>query len=378
MKIKKIAAIFTCLMLVLCCIPIYADEINSVTSYILIEARTGTVLEEKDSQRELNCGYLSKLMSLLIIAEDIETGKYKLDDVLTAPNAVTGTKGSVVWLEAGDKMTVEELLKSVIIGNANDALTVLAVASQQNIENFTSEMNRRAFDLGLRNTVFMSPHGYYNEKEYTTAHDMAIICSELSRYEFLEPYFKTWRDFVKEGQTELVNENTLSRTYKSHLGYKAANSEQSGYCIAEAGISDDGNKFIAVVLGAEDEDRMFSTAKKLVNKGFNEYKVTVPGFLDELLMPMKVKQGVDSAVELELKSQNSIVIPRNVSELSNVVVLPQFVSAPIKRGQKIGCIGFYNKDTLVYETEIIAKNDVDKTSMLFVFKKMLLNLLKKC
>lgn len=378
MKIKKITAIFTCLMLVLCCIPIYADEINSVSSYILIEARTGTVLEEKDSQKELNCGYLSKLMSLLIIAEDIETGKYKLNDILTAPNAVTGTKGSVVWLEAGDKMTVEELLKSVIIGNANDALTVLAVASQQNIENFTSEMNRRAFDLGLRNTVFMSPHGYYNEKEYTTAHDMAIICSELSRYEFLEPYFKTWRDFVKEGQTELVNENTLSRTYKSHLGYKAAHSEQSGYCIAEAGISDDGNKFIAVVLGAEDEDRMFSTAKKLVNKGFNEYKVTVPGFLDELLMPMKVKQGVDSAVELELKSQNSIVIPRNVSELSNVVVLPQFVSAPIKRGQKIGCIGFYNKDTLVYETEIIAKNDVDKTSMLFVFKKMLLNLLKKC
>ena len=315
---------------------------------------------------------------MLIIAEDIETGKYKLDDVLTAPNAVTGTKGSVVWLEAGDKMTVEELLKSVIIGNANDALTVLAVASQQNIEKFTSEMNRRAFDLGLRNTVFMSPHGYYNEKEYTTAHDMAIICSELSRYEFLEPYFKTWRDFVKEGQTELVNENTLSRTYKSHLGYKAAHSEQSGYCIAEAGISDDGNKFIAVVLGADDEDTMFSTAKKLVNKGFNEYKVTVPGFLDELLMPMKVKHGVDSAVELELKSQNSIVIPRNVSELSNVVVLPQFVSAPIKRKQKIGCIGFYNKDTLVYETEIIAKNDVDKTSMLFVFKKMLLNLLKKC
>ena len=86
MKVKKITAIFTCLMLVLCCIPIYADEINSVTSYILIEARTGTVLEEKDSQRELNCGYLSKLMSLLIIAEDIETGKYKLDDVLTAPN----------------------------------------------------------------------------------------------------------------------------------------------------------------------------------------------------------------------------------------------------------------------------------------------------
>lgn len=378
MKIKKITAIFTCLMLVLCCIPIYADEINSVSSYILIEARTGTVLEEKDSQKELNCGYLSKLMSLLIIAEDIETGKYKLDDVLTAPNAVTGTKGSVVWLEAGDKMTVEELLKSVIIGNANDALTVLAVASQQNIENFTSEMNRRAFDLGLRNTVFMSPHGYYNEKEYTTAHDMAIICSELSRYEFLEPYFKTWRDFLKEGKTELVNENTLSRTYKSHLGYKAAHSEQSGYCIAEAGISNDGNKFIAVVLGADDEDTMFSTAKKLVNKGFNEYKVTVPGFLDELLLPMKVKHGVDSAVELELKSQNSIVIPRNVSELSNVVVLPQFVSAPIKRGQKIGCIGFYNKDTLVYETEIIAKNDVDKTSMLFVFKKMLLNLLKKC
>lgn len=209
------------------------EEALAASSYILIESNTKTVLEEYNSSKRLNAGYLNKLMALLIIAEDIASGKYTLDTELTASQSVSGIKGSVVWLEPGDKMNVEELLKSVIIGNANDALSVLAERSSGSVDEFVMQMNSRAFDLGLRNTAYFSPYGYYDEREYTTAYDIAIICSELSKYDFLQPYFKTWRDFVRNGTVELVNENTLSRTYQYHAGFKAVHSEESGYCIAE-------------------------------------------------------------------------------------------------------------------------------------------------
>lgn len=374
---RKIFLIFTACLIAITGFSAIKPEAEEFSAYILIEAETQTILEEENSDVKLNCGYLSKLMSLIVIADAIETGKFSLTDTLTAPSAVSGLKGSVIWLEQGDKLSVDELLKAVIIGNANDALATLAVASHQTIEDFTSEMNSRAFDIGLRKTAFYSPFGYYNEKEHTTAHDLALICSELSHYDFLESYFKIWRDFIKDGSTELVSENTLIRTYKNHIGFKAAHSEQSGYCIAEGGISDDGNRFIAVILGADSEETSFSLAKKLLNKAFTQYKVSVTGFPDEFLIPINVKNGTESAAELELKSQSSIVIPKGTYELTNKVILPDYISAPVKKGQKIGSIGFYNKDTLVYETDIIVKDSVPKADFGFVFKRMLSNLFKK-
>lgn len=378
-KLKNLAGMLSAWVIMVVCagsrMTVYAEEYNA-QAYILIEAGTGTVLEEKNADARLNAGYLSKLMALLLIAEDIETGKYSAGTELTASQSVYGTKGAVIWLEPGDKLSVEELLKGAVIGNANDAITVLAERSEGTVEDFTARMNSRAFDLGLRDTAFYSPYGYYDEREYTTAHDLAVICSELFRYDFMQPYFKTWRDFIREGQTELVNENTLSRTYDRHAGFKAAHSDESGYCIAECGKDEEGTAYIAVVLGAPDEDSMYAAAKGLVKSGFSGYKVTTPGFLDELLRPVKVKNGVDSAVEVCLKSQSTVVVPKGVSELSNVIVIPDYLSAPLRKGQKIGTAAFYNGDTLVYETDIVVKNDVKKLTYGYILRKMLLNLIE--
>ncbi|MBR6792074.1 MAG: D-alanyl-D-alanine carboxypeptidase [Ruminococcus sp.] len=354
-----------------------AEDFTPGYSYILLEAETLSVLEEHNAEKTVNAGYLSKLMALLLIAEDIETGKYSLETELTASQSVYGTKGAVVWLEPGDKLTVEELVKGVIIGNANDALTVLAERSEGSVESFTARMNSEAFDMGLRNTAFYSPHGYYDEREYTTAHDMAVICASLAEYGFLEPYFRTWRDFIKEGQTELVSENTLARTYDRHIGFKVSHSEKSGYCIAEGGRSEDGTTYIAVVLSAPDEETSFAKAKELLKKGFSGYKVTTPGFLDEFLRPLRVKNGRENAVELELETQNTIVIPVGAVELSQRIVIPEYINAPVKKGARIGTVGFYNGDTLVYETAIVTKNDVKKVSLGYIFKELLLNLIEK-
>ena len=345
------------------------------SSYSLVEAETGTVLEQSNGDKQMNPGYLTKLMSLLLIAEDIETGKYTTDTLLTASGSVTGTKGAVVWLEQGDPMTVDELLKSVIIGNANDALTVLAEASQGTVEKFVMRMNSEAFDLGLRNTAFYSPYGYYDSREVTTANDLAKICAELSRYEQLLPYFTTWRDFVREGGVELVSENTLARTYQRHIGFKACHSEQSGYCAAEGARSENGTTFIAVVLGADDGESL-AAVKNLCNKGFSEYKVTATMFPDEMLMPVKVKGGIDLAVPVRLADQSTLVVPKGVGELKTVVVIPDFVSAPVEKGQILGMAAFYNGKTLVYESDIIADDDVKLLSYAYVLKKMLSNVSK--
>ena len=343
-------------------------------SYILMECSTRTVLQEHNSHERLNAGYLSKLMAILLIAEDIEEGKYSLDSEITAPQAVYGMNGSVIWLEPGDKMTVDELLKSVIVGNANDALAVLACCSDGDIESFVMDMNTRAFDLGLRDTVFCSPYGFYDSREYTTAYDIAIICAKLYEYEFLQPYFKIWRDFVDNDQVELVNENTLSRTYKRHCGFKASHSEQSGYCIAECGGSDDGTAFIAVVLGAENEDISFGNAKRLINSGFSDYKVTDSYFPDEMIRPVAVKKGTESAVELGLSEQGNIVVPRGTSTLKMISVIPEYLTAPLSEGDKVGRAAVYNGKNLVYETDIIVKKDIKKLSFTFLLKKVLLNI----
>lgn len=377
---KRIICVFAALLTATLFFPIGAlaaeEPAESAEAYILVEAATGTVLASKNADIQRNCGYLSKLMSLLLIAEDIETGKFLLSTELTASESVRGTKGAVVWLEPSDKMTVEELLKSVIIGNANDAITVLAEASEQSVDNFVSRMNSEAFDMGLRNTAFYTPYGYYDEREYSTARDIAEICRALSRYELLRPFFQTWRDFVKGGATELVSENTLSRTYERHIGFKACHSGEAGYCAAEGGINDAGTCYISVVLGAPDADISLSAAKKLINRGFSEYKVTATMFPDEMLMPLKVRGGEDAAVEIRLREQSRIVVPRGVSELATVTVLPDYLTAPVKKGQRIGTAGFYSGKELVCEADIVAADDVPRLSFRFIFVKTLAKLLK--
>ena len=377
--LKKITAVL--LSLLISMLFISADTNEDVqekySAHILIEARTDAVLDEYNSDLQLNVGYMTKLMALLLIAEDIENGKYTTSTVITASQAVAGTDGAVVWIEPNENITVDELLKAVIVGNANDAMTVLAEYSEQSVDNFVMRMNSEAFDLGLYSTAFYSPYGYYDEREHTTAHDLAIVCAKLSAYDALEPYFQIWRDFVRNGKAELVNENTLSRTYEPHIGFKASHSEKSGYCIAEGGRNTEGTTYISVVLGAENDDISLKKAKELINRGFSGFHMTATMFPDEMLIPVKVKNGVEVAVEIQIRNQSNLVVPKNVTELNTIVMIPDFLTAPVKKGQAIGVAGFYSGDTLVCETDIITKDNVDKLSFAYSFRKILSNIIKK-
>jgi len=377
-NMSRIIAIITAILMSVPCAAanVKKDSGDSIKAYVLFDCSTGKILEEKNDDERLKAGYLSKLMSILLIAESIENGDFSLEDELTASESVSGIKGSVIWLKSGDKLSADELIKSVIVGNANDALTVLAEKTSGTVEEFVMDMNAKAFDLGMRDTYFVSPYGYYDEREYTTAHDISVVCCKLSEFQFLEEYFCIWRDFVKEGQTELVNENTLARNYKKHCGFKAAHSDESGYCIAECGKSESGAKFGAVILGAESEDVSFSKAKELINRGMSDYRITAAHFPDDILKPVKVRNGQESAVDIELSDSGKIVVPKADRKLKTVFVIPSFLVAPLHKGQVIGEAVFYDGKEQVFQTDIIVKNDVNKLDFGYVLKKMLYKVLE--
>ena len=364
-----------CFFAALLCISADSGEYPDVRAYVLMEGETRTALESKNADMQLNAGYLSKLMSILLVAEHIQNGDLALSDEITASGSVRNTKGAVIWLEQGDVMTAEELLKSVIIGNANDALTVLAERVSGDIDGFVMDMNAKAFDLGLRDTVFVSPYGYFSEEEHTTAADMAVICSELLKYDFLTPFFSTRIDRVRDGKFEIVSENKMTVSYGLHIGFKACHSERSGYCIAECGRNDKGNVFIAVSLGADSEEALYSSAKQLLKKAFRTYKVVLTMFPDEMMLPLKVTGGTETAVEISLASQGKLAVPKAEDELVTKVVIPEYISAPVRKGQPIGCAAFYCGDSLVYEAAVIADSDIEALSFDFIVEAMLLKLI---
>lgn len=348
---------------------------NYNTVFLLMEGETGTVLQQNGGYDKVPQGTLNKLMTVLLTAEEIEIGNLTINEVLTVSSNANSQKGAVVWLMPGEEITVEELLKSVIIGNANDASVVLAESIGGNEEEFTGMMNARAFELGMRNTIFKNPAGYDCEGQYSTPYDMALLCRELLKHEFLYEIMNTWIDKVRGGQTEVVNENRLVRTYEGIIGIKASHTEASGYCLALA-AQRNGKLYIAIVMGSSDEDSRFAIGKELMSNGFSMYKVTTPSFSGEFIKPVSVRGGLDRAVGITAEHLEGLVVPENGGEISSVIFMPEYIDAPVKKGQKIGIVGFYNGDTLLYETSLIAESDVKKITFMSAIDIFLHNLYK--
>lgn len=376
---KRILACFLAVVYSLFACPLYAaaEETHEpyAVSYVLMEAETGTVLLETCAEKQVSCGMMAKLMTALLAAEKLSDGTWQLDTALKAPSEVAGTKGAVIWLEPGEEMDIESLLKGLIIGNANDAAIALAVGVSGSVERFVMDMNARAFDLGMRDTRFTSPQGDESDGQYTTAKDLAQLCRALTAYSVLTPYFQTWRDFIRGEATELVNENTLARTDETSIGFKACHSTEQGYNLA-VGAQRSGMQCIAVVLGCENTDDRFTLAKTLLRKGFAGWKVEQPGFSGEFLYPVQVRHGVDRAVLAEPGILQPLVIPKQSRGLETVLVLPRYVTAPVEKGQCIGTAAFYEGDTLLYETQVVAAQSVRAQNFFDALQKITVKMLK--
>ena len=321
----------------------------------LVEAQTGMLLRGEQSDLPVPAGSQTKLMTVLLTAQAVESGKLSAEGVIRVPAAAEGAPGATVWLRTGEEMTLTDLLKAVIIGNANDAAIALACAVSGTEQGFVAEMNAEAFSLGLRNTRFADCTGLSPEN-ITTAYELALLSRALLRYSRLTPIFTTWRDFLRGEETELVSENRLVRSEKGILGMKAGHGEDCGYTLSLA-AERGGMQCIAVVLGCNEADTRFSVGRQLLETGFSQYTVTTPDFSAEFLRPVTVRHGMSAAVSAESGALRAAAVPSGES-LTCSVILPEYLEAPVQKGDIIGEIAFYSGDTLLYESPLTAAEDV--------------------
>ncbi|MCH5206717.1 MAG: D-alanyl-D-alanine carboxypeptidase [Oscillospiraceae bacterium] len=342
---------------------------------ILYEANTGQVIFSQNADQKLPMASVTKVMSLLLWAEDIEAGKLSLDDRIKASSYASSAEGSVIWLSPNEELTAAELLEAVIVSSANDACIALAEHSAGSEAQFVKRMNVRAAELDMTGTRYTNCVGYDDSGHYTTARDVAVATAELMKHEVFRGWMLTWLDYLRGGETQLVNTNKLVRTYNGMLGGKTGTTENAGCCFtacAERGEL----RLVAVALGCEDDDERFSTVKGLLDYGFDSFEKFTPETDYSKLVPIKVTRGVSDKIEPIIKKQGADCIIRKgrSSDVKYEYTFVEQCEAPVKRGQFLGEYLVTLDGAEVFRSEIVAKEDVARMNfwrcLKMVFKEL--------
>ena len=377
---KKIIFIFISFMLFISITN--AEEVTSFSeSSIVIESSTGKVLYEFNSTKELKPASMTKIMSMIIIMDSIKEGKIKLsDNVLISENA-SSMGGSQVYLNTGESYKVEDLLKSVAIASANDAVVALAEKTYGTVDLFVKKMNSLCKEIGCKNTSFKNPHGLDTEGHYSSSYDMALMARYLiNNYPSILKYTNTYEDYLKRpdgSETWLVNTNKLVRFYDNIDGLKTGFTEGAGYCLTST--SKRGNmRLISVVMGVDSIDNRTSDTLKLLNYGFNSYKLNVIYKKNKVLGRIKVEKGKYEYANIVLKKDATELL--NINDPKKTYMLnieTKKLYAPVKKGDKIGEVEIIdNEGTIVDIEDITVDKDIESASILDYFKRNLNSLLK--
>ena len=263
-----------------------APEI-AAKSVILMECSTGKVLYENNADESLSPASITKIMTMLLIAEYLDNGNLLLTDKVTASEHAVSMGGSQIWLEVGEQMTVEELLKAVAVGSANDASVALAEHIAGSEEGFVGMMNEKAQTLNMTNTVFKNACGLDEDGHITSARDVAIMSCELLKHDIIKQFTTIWMDSLRDGSTELVNTNKLVRFYSGATGLKTGTTDNAGCCLS-ASAKRDGMEIVAVVMNAESSNERFTGAKKLLDYGFANWCLSKPEFDESSIKSIKI------------------------------------------------------------------------------------------
>lgn len=375
---KKILTLFLCLLMLLpaCALPICAQEKESdvlgisAASAVLMEEKTGAVLYEKNADAALPPASVTKVMTLLLTMEAIASGKISWTDQVGVSERAASMGGSQIYLEAGETMSVTDMVKSVVIASANDAAAALAEYIAGSEEAFVAAMNARASELGMQSTHFENTNGLDDtvQNHVTSAKDIAIMSRALIAYPEILEYSSTWMDTVRDGAFTLTNTNRLVRFYPGATGLKTGSTAKAKFCIS-ATAKRDGVSLIAVIMGAESRDVRNAEAKKLLDYGFAQYGV----YADEArsFARLPVRGGTADSVSLA-SSPFSYVLPKNkIASVKAEVLLPEFLAAPITAGTKIGTVRYTLDGEVIGESEILALENVEKLSFAEIFKRLL-------
>lgn len=344
-------------------------------SVILIEATTGTVLYENNADEKLAIASITKVMSILLFMEAIDKGYFNLETKITASDHACSMGGSQIWLEPGETMTVDELLRATIIASANDTTVALAEAVSGSEEGFVELMNKRAKELNMTNTTFKNATGLDQEGHLSSARDVALVSKELLKHELVKKYSTVWMDALRNGESELVNTNKLVRYYDGCTGLKTGTTGKAGYCLS-ASAERNGLSLIAVVLNGQTSNDRFNGARKLLDYGFSNYNFIEVQADQSLLKDLPCKEGMKSSVTLRPEGVLSLLLPKGSSkEIKQTANLPSFVKAPINVGDTIGKIHLEIDGKEVGFINILAKNSVERLNFFSSLALLLQSLL---
>ncbi len=376
MPVKKFLAVFLAVILFALCftttLSADTDKKFDAKSIILMEASTGKVLLEDNADAALPPASVTKIMTLLIVMEAIEDGKISFDDKVTVSNNAASMGGSQVYLEPGEEMTVDEMIKCVVVSSANDAAVALAEYVAGSEESFVEQMNKRASELGMQNSHFENTNGLDDtvSNHVTSARDIAIMSRELIRHPKILEYSSIWMDTIRDGAFTLTNTNRLIRFYSGANGLKTGSTSKAGFCISATALRDN-MQLIAVVMGAPNRDTRNEIAKKLLDYGFANYSVAE--FEPRELEPIPLLGGLADTVKIGYGKFSMVVGKGKVSSVEKKITLPDNLTAPIQKGDCIGQIEYLLDGEVIGKTDITALESADKIG----YWGVLIGILKK-
>ena len=347
----------------------------SAPAAVLMDADTGKILYEKNAHEQRACASITKVMTLTLVMEAVDSGKIHMDDVVTASAHAASMGGSDIWLEEGEQMTVDDMIKATAVASANDAAVALAEFICGTEDDFVAAMNEKAKALGMDDTTFMNCNGLDEEGHITSAYDVALMSRELIKHEKIFDYTNIWLDNLRGGETQIVNTNKLLRSYDGITGLKTGTTGEAGACIS-ATAERNGLSLIGVVLGSDSGKERFRDAATLLDYGFANFESIELG-LEEELAPITVEGGMEDEVSISCEGVTGLTVPKGEGKgITQTVDIPESLTAPVRKGDVVGRVVFSLNEEELASFDVTANDDVEEKSFGSILGLLLHSLIK--
>ncbi len=352
--------------------PVQADQVEvEAEAYILMDADSGKVLLAKNEHKRLPPASMTKLMTMILAAQDLEEGKVTVKDKVVASEEAWKMGGSQIYLEPGEEMTFEDMMIAIAVGSANDACVAVAEHLEGTHQNFVDRMNRQAKMLGLKNTHFVNSYGLPAENHYSSAYDLAVMARYALQYPKILEYTSIKEYNLRQGEFKLFNTNKLLWWYEGTDGFKTGWTSEAKYCLT-ATAKRDGLRLIGVVMASPNQNGNHRDMMKLFNYGFAKYAFKSFFSQGSVCGVVQVGKGIKERVEVIAEEDvGSIVEKGQEKKITMEKRLPAYVDAPVVQGQKLGEIRVYNDGDLVKELNLVAAEDIPRSGLLKEILKML-------
>lgn len=369
---KKVICFFICVCFMMHSVVVFAESNTDLglnaKSAILMEESTGNILYESNPDERLPIASVTKVMTMLLIMEAVDSGKISLDDMVTVSENAMSYGGSTMFLETGEQLTVNDMLKGIAVASANDGCVAMAEHLAGSESAFVDMMNEKAKELGMENTHFMNTNGLDEDDHYSSARDVAIMSRELMKHETIFNYTSIWMDTLRGGKFQLANTNKLIRFYDGANGLKTGSTSKALCCLSAAAKRND-MQLIAVVLGAPTSAERFASAKSLLNYGFANYAVNTQITAGDEVQKIAVEKGVDKEVGVVAGDSCSTLVKKGQEDnITKEIKIDETITAPIEAGQKIGTMTISRDGEVIADIDLNASSAVEKKGIGLIIK----------